>query len=74
MERIRFSNLYNGSRGQTFFSGGTEIESSPTDPTSHQAAQEYVFDTGSGTFATLEQPPSFTRALNDGQNSYSYVL
>tara|TARA_B100000678_G_C18082039_1_gene451131 strand:- start:211 stop:438 length:228 start_codon:yes stop_codon:yes gene_type:complete len=75
MDRIRFSNLYStGQRSQNFFSGGNEVEASPTDPTTHQGGSEFVFDANSGTFASLQEPPSFFDVLNDGQKSYSYIL
>ena len=74
MERIRFSNLYStGHRSQQFFSGGTEVEASPTDPTTNQGGSEFVFDANNGTFASLQEAPSFFDVLNQGQ-SHSYIL
>lgn len=77
MNNIRFSSLTirNAGHGQSFTAGlQQETESSPLSPTANQGANEFVFDPASGTFASLQEPQSFSSLLNSGDQACSFVI
>jgi hypothetical protein len=70
MDQIRFTSLHHykaASHGESFVAG-MKADTSPTDPTVNSGIDEFVFDPSRGTFASLQDPPSFSALMKAGQD------